>query len=60
MTSRTNAGSQGGYTAETSMKVTNHKETSADIIVIFSNGYGDNLKITMNNNAAAPEKKSAS
>ena len=58
--SRVSTDNQGGYSAESSIKVTNHKETSADIIVIFSNGYGDNLRITMENNASAPEKRSAS
>lgn len=41
------------------MKVTNHKETSAQVVVIFSNNYADNLRITMLDNAAAPEKRSA-
>lgn len=36
------------------MTVTNHKDTKADVVVIFSNGYADNLRITMLNNADAP------
>lgn len=41
------------------MKVVNHKDVKADVVVIFNNGYGDNLKITMNGGAAGPEKVSA-
>lgn len=41
------------------MTVTNHKDVKADVVVIFSNGYADNLKITMVGGAAAPEKVSA-
>lgn len=51
---------QGAYSADVRMKVTNRKTTKADIIIIFSNGYGDNLKIQMTSaNALAPEKVSA-
>ncbi len=42
------------------MKVVNHKDVKADVVVIFNNNYGDNLKITtMSGTAAAPEKVSA-
>lgn len=36
------------------MTVTNRKDTKADVIVIFSNGYNDNLRITMIGSAPAP------
>ena len=42
------------------MKVTNHKDTKTDIIVIFSNGYADNLKLIMDKGTVAPQKVSAS
>ena len=29
------------------MTVVNHKETDAKIVVIFSNSYGDNLRISL-------------
>lgn len=51
---------RGGYTADMVMSVTNHKEIKAEVVVIFGNGYGDNLKITMADGAAKPEKISAS
>lgn len=57
--SRTSTDNQGGFTADLSMKVVNHKDVKADVVVIFNNGYGDNLKITMNGGAAGPEKVSA-
>lgn len=41
------------------MTVTNHKDVKADVIVILSNGYADNLRVTMVGGAAAPEKVSA-
>ena len=52
--SRSNIDNQGSYSAELNMTVTNHKNVKADVIVIFSNGYADNLKLTMLNNGAAP------
>ena len=58
--SRVNTDKQGGYTADVNMKVVNHKDVKADVVVILSNGYADNLKITMNGDAFAPEKVSAS
>lgn len=57
---RTNTDNRGGYTADVVMKVNNHKDVKADVVVIFSNGYGDNLKLKMNGSDAAPEKVSAS
>ena len=30
------------------MKVINHKDVPVEVTIIFSNGYGDNLKISMN------------
>jgi hypothetical protein len=42
------------------MKVSNRKNTKAEVVIIFSNGYGDNLKLTMINSTAAPQKISAS
>jgi hypothetical protein len=42
------------------MKVINHKDTKADIVVIFSNGYADNLKLSVDKATAAPQKVSAS
>lgn len=58
--SRVSISNQGGYNAEVSIKVTNHKETESDIVVVFANSYADNLRITMINKAEEPEKKSAS
>lgn len=58
--SRVNSGNRGGYVADVVMTVKNHKEIEADVVVIFSNGYGDNLKLTMANGAANPTKISAS
>ena len=60
MTSRTNTDNRGGYTADVVMNVNNHKDIKAEVVVILSNGYGDNLKLTMANGAAKPEKVSAS
>lgn len=34
------------------MTVTNHKDVAADVVVIFSNGYADNLRLTMVSGAA--------
>jgi hypothetical protein len=31
------------------MKVANHKDAPVEVIIIFSNGYGDNLKLSMDN-----------
>jgi hypothetical protein len=42
------------------MKVINHKDTKADIVIIFSNGYADNLKLSVDKATAAPQKISAS
>ena len=32
------------------MTIKNHKNTEAEIVVIYSNGYGDNLKLLWKNN----------
>lgn len=40
------------------MTVTNHKETDARVIIIFNNGYGDNLDMTWDN-AETLDKRSA-
>lgn len=59
VSSRTSADEKGGYTADVTMTVNNHKEIKADVVVIFSNGYGDNLRIKMTS-GSNPEKVSAS
>lgn len=41
------------------MTVTNHKDTAAMVVVIFNNGYGDNLSIRFNGNGATLEKENA-
>ncbi len=58
--SRVNTDNKGGFSAELNMTVANRKEIKADVVVLLSNGYGDNLKIKMLNNSPAPEKISAS
>lgn len=58
--SRVNTDNRGGFSAELNMTVTNRKDVKADVIVILSNGYADNLRISMVDGAAAPEKVSAS
>lgn len=58
--SRTSTDNKGGYRADVTMKVTNHKDIKADVVVIFSNGYSDNLKLRMGPSAPVPEKVSAS
>jgi len=45
--SRTNTDNRGGYTAEVTMTVANRKEIKADVVIIFNNGYGNNLRIKM-------------
>lgn len=40
----------GSYRAEMNMTVKNRKDTEAEVIVIYSNGYGDNLKIDWKSN----------
>lgn len=60
VSSRTNTDNRGGYRADVTTKVTNHKDINADVVVIFSNGYGDNLKLKMNGSTPTPEKISAS
>ena len=42
------------------MKVINHKDTKADIVIIFSNSYADNLKLSVDKANIAPQKVSAS
>lgn len=42
------------------MNVNNHKDVKAEVVIIFSNGYGDNLRITMLNDGPQPQKVSAS
>lgn len=59
VSSRTSTDEKGGYTADVTMTVNNHKEIKADVVVIFSNGYGDNLRIKMTS-GSNPEKVSAS
>lgn len=59
VSSKTSADEKGGYTADVTMTVNNHKEIKADVVVIFSNGYGDNLRIKMTS-GSNPEKVSAS
>ncbi len=56
---RVQTDNNGGYSAEMSMNVTNHKDIKADVVVIFGNGYGDNLKIKMIS-GQEPERVSAS
>lgn len=58
--SRTSTDNQGGYSADVNMRVSNRKDVKADVIVIFSNGYGDNLSLKMKDGSLAPEKVSAS
>lgn len=58
--SRVGTDSRGGFSAELNMTVTNHKDVKAEVVVILTNGYADNLKISMIGEAAAPEKVSAS
>jgi hypothetical protein len=48
--SKTSIDNMGSYTADINLNVTNHKSTPVDIIVTFTNGYADNLKITTNQN----------
>jgi hypothetical protein len=43
--SRRNLDNRGSYTADLNITVRNHKETDAEIIVVYSNNYGDNLEI---------------
>lgn len=57
VSSKTSADEKGGYTADVTMTVNNHKEIKADVVVIFSNGYGDNLRIKMTS-GSNPEKVS--
>lgn len=58
-TTRTNTDNRGGYTADLVMKVTNHKDVKADVVVIFNNPYGSNLRLTMKGADAKPENVSA-
>lgn len=41
------------------MLVTNHKNTKADVLITFTNNYGDNLRMNMIDNATTPEKRTA-
>lgn len=52
MSSRTNTDDKGGYTADVTMTVNNHKDIKADVVIIFSNGYGDNLRIRVTSGSA--------
>lgn len=36
---------KGGYTADLSLVVRNHKNVAADVVIVFNNMYGDNLKM---------------
>jgi len=45
--SRTNTDDRGGYIAEVTMTVANRKEIKADVVIIFNNGYGSNLRINV-------------
>lgn len=45
VSSKTNA--KDGYTANVTMTVNNHKDINADVVIIFSNHQGDNLRIRM-------------
>ena len=47
--SRTSTSNTGSYNAKPKMVVTNHKETAAEVVIKYFNGYGDNLKIQWNN-----------
>ena len=49
--SRTSTDKNGGFQADLTFKVSNHKDTAAEVEVKFFNGYGDNLKIRWNNEA---------
>mgnify|MGYP000847586675 FL=1 len=59
VSSRTNTDDKGGYTADVTMTVNNHKDIKADVVIIFSNGHGDNLRIKVTS-GPAPEKVSSS
>ena len=47
--SRTNTGINGSYNAKLRMTVKNHKDTAAEVVVKYYNGYGDNLRFAWDN-----------
>ena len=57
--SRATTDDRGSYRAEMNMTVKNHKDTEAEVVIIYSNSYADNLKFQWLEENVELEKKTS-